>query len=152
MCCFKSCFFERLHPFLHPLTFFPSRFWLFSSSLTLFISSHFSLLQGTLFFLLSVSLALFHSLCICQREVHFIVLAAFCVINSTLTLAHKQINPGTLRHNFIKSSPVLSLLPSQASQAVCLCERLPVFANSLLVSPIILCLCLRFHSRVMTSF
>lgn len=151
MCCFESCFFERLHPFLHLLIFFPSRFWLFSPCLALFISSHFSL-QGTLFFLLSVSLAFFHSLCVCQREVHFIVLAAFCVINSTLTLAHKQINPGTLQRNFIESSPVLSLLPSQASKAVCLCERLPVFVNSLLVSPIILCLCLRFHSRVMTSF
>lgn len=96
-------------------------------------------------------LSFFRSLCVCQKEVHFVVLAAFCVINSTLTLAHKQINPGTLRRNFIKSSPVLSLLSYHASEAICLCERFSVFVNSPLVSPIILYLCLRFHSRVMTS-
>ncbi len=29
MCCFESCFFERLHPFLHPLIFFPLTFLAF---------------------------------------------------------------------------------------------------------------------------
>lgn len=126
-----------------PFLSFPPSFYFFP-----FLSFFFKVLS----FLLSVSLAFFRFLCVCQKEVHFVVLAAFCVINSTLTLAHKQINPGTLRRNFIKSSPVLSLLSYQASEAICLCERFSVFVNSPLVSPIILYLCLWFHSRVMTSF